>query len=129
MTLQRSDKTIIFKDYPQFRPNLTPKQIFQSGAFGGTYFRPIYSNITKKKYNNAWKEFPPSWFQGLDILTHVASEKCDKNVNKYKVKSGSSLEYWERQGWIKAQDLRFNGIVVSFREDVVPMTNVKFNDG
>ncbi len=38
-----------FKDHPEFIPNLTPRQIFKMGSFGGTYFRPIYSSITKKK--------------------------------------------------------------------------------
>ena len=39
---------IEFKNYPQFRPNLTPKEIFDLGSFGGTYWRPIFSSITKK---------------------------------------------------------------------------------
>ena len=37
-----------FKDHPEFKPNLTPRQIFKMGSFGGTYFRPIYSSVTKK---------------------------------------------------------------------------------
>ena len=41
---------IIFKDSKDFRPNLTPREIFSLGSFGGTYWRPIYSSITKKKY-------------------------------------------------------------------------------
>ena len=93
-----------FKDYPDFTPELTPKQMFQSGVFGGTYFRDIYSGITKKKYTNAWKEFPAEWFKGLDIKKHVSSNVCDVSVNKYKVKSGSSLKDWELKGWIKEQD-------------------------
>jgi hypothetical protein len=32
----------IFTDYPEFKPNLSPKEIFQSGAFGGTYWREIF---------------------------------------------------------------------------------------
>ena len=39
---------IIFKDYPDFRPNLTPREMFKLGSFGGTYWRPIYSSVTKK---------------------------------------------------------------------------------
>lgn len=31
----------VFKDYPDFKPNLSPKQIFSLGTFGGTYWRPI----------------------------------------------------------------------------------------
>ncbi len=97
-------KVIIFKDYPDFRPNLSPKEILQMGSFGGTYFRPIYSSITNKNYKNVYKEFPPSWFKGLDIEKQVTSSKYDKNVNKYKVKTGMSLEYWENHDWINKRD-------------------------
>ena len=35
-----------------FSPNKTPIGIVKEGAFGGTYFRNIYSNINKKWYKN-----------------------------------------------------------------------------
>ena len=50
MPRKNKDGEIIFKDYPYFKPNLTPREIFFLGSFGGTYWRPIYSSITKKKY-------------------------------------------------------------------------------
>jgi len=80
--------------------------VLKMGSFGGTYFRPIYSSVTKKKYssNSVIKEYPKSWFKGIDIDKMVISEKYDKNVNKYKVKCGSSLDDWEGSGWIKSQD-------------------------
>ena len=64
------------------------------GAFGGTYFRPIHSSITGEDYTpkQGMKGLPKDWFKGLDIDTTVISSKYDKNVNKYKVKCGSSLE-------------------------------------
>ena len=31
-----------------FSPNKTPVEIIKEGAFGGTYFRDIYSNINEK---------------------------------------------------------------------------------
>ena len=89
-----------WKDYPDFTPNLTPKQIFQEGSFGGTYFRDIYSTINKKNYYDAYKEFPQSWFKGII----VNSQKCDKSLNKFKVTSGTSLRFWEEKGWIHPQD-------------------------
>ena len=82
----------------QFKPNLTPKKMFELGSFGGTYWRPIYSSITKKKYKNVHKKY--SWFK--KIPEHKLSSKdYDKKINKYKVKVGTSLEFWEGKGWIK----------------------------
>ena len=56
--------TIVFEDFPKFRPNLTPKEVFQMGSFGGTYYRPIYSTITKKNYKNPHLEYLKNWFEG-----------------------------------------------------------------
>ena len=58
-------KEIKFKDYPDFTPNLSPEEMFRLGSFGGTYWRPIKSNITRKSYENQHKEFPDSWWEGL----------------------------------------------------------------
>ena len=38
-----------------FRPNKTPVEIIEEGAFGGAYFRDIYSSVNNKWYNNSWK--------------------------------------------------------------------------
>ena len=95
-----------FKSHPDFKPNVTPKDVFKKGAFGGTYFRPIYSSITDKKYNSedVISEYPKSWFRGMDIEKKLISSKYDKNVNKYGVKCGSSLEDWEKSNWIVEDD-------------------------
>ena len=100
---KKMDKQDIHK---QFKPNKSPKQVFKLGAFGGTYFRPIYSLVTDKKYtpSEAMKGLPKQWFQGLDMKTMVTSSTYDKKINKYKVKCGSTLEAWESSGWIIPQD-------------------------
>lgn len=100
---RKKNKIIVFKDYPEFQPNLTPREIFKLGSFGGTYWRPISSGVTKKKYKNQHLEFPKSWWKGIpeDMLT---SSTCNKNINYYKAKSGTSLLYWESKKWIDAQD-------------------------
>lgn len=93
-------KSIIFKDYSDFRPNLTPKQMFQYGIFGGTYFRPIHSRVTNKNYKNIHKKYKFLSNIPEDKLSYPLSEK-DINKNKYKVDVGTSLEFWEDSGWIR----------------------------
>ena len=39
---------LVFDDCPEFRPNMSPKEVLQAGSFGGTYFRPIKSSVTGK---------------------------------------------------------------------------------
>jgi len=92
---------IKFKDHPEFTPNLTPKDIFALGSFGGTYWRPIHSSVTNSDYKNQHKEFP--FLADLDenLLTRTSE---DKSLNKYKVHSGTTLEYWESKNWIVEQD-------------------------
>ena len=43
---------IHFQDRPDFRPNLTPSEMFKLGSFGGTYWRPIYSGVLNKNLKN-----------------------------------------------------------------------------
>ncbi len=92
-----------FDDHPEFTPNLTPRQIFKMGSFGGTYWRPIHSSVTKKDYKDQHKEFPKEWWKGIPE-EKLTSEVCDKTKNKYGVNSGTSLEFWEEKGWINEQD-------------------------
>ena len=40
-----------------FDTNKIPVEIIKEGAFGGTYFRDIYSGINGKWYRKSWKEF------------------------------------------------------------------------
>jgi len=83
---RNSKNQLVFPDYPDFKPNLTPKEVLQKGSFGGTYFRPIYSSVTKMKYGKeVWQELPKSWLEGLDIRTQVSSSIYDTTRNKYKV--------------------------------------------
>ena len=73
--------------YKIFKPQLTPKQMLELGVFGGSYFG--------KKI----KEFPKSWFKNAKI-----SKNFDVNLNRFKVKSGLSREYWIKKGWIFKED-------------------------
>lgn len=95
----------VFSDYPEFRPNLSPREIFKLGSFGGTYWRPIYSSITKKEYKNVYNKFPKSWFKGIseDWLSRDWNN-YDRNINKYKIKVGTTLGFWEHKHWINHYD-------------------------
>lgn len=88
---------IKFNDYPDFKPNLTPYDIFKMGSFGGTYFRKIKSPNTGIVYENNYKKF--DFFKKLDEK-YYKSSIYDINLNKYKVKTGMSYEYWMEKGWI-----------------------------
>ena len=83
-----------------FSTNKIPIEIIKEGAFGGTYFRDIYSDINKKWYKNSWKEF--IHLKNIDAKFY-ASDYYDVNVNKYGVKC-ETLRFWENKGWINKVD-------------------------
>ena len=81
-------KEVVNKDfYKIFKPQLTPKQMFELGVFGGSYFG---LNI---------KEYPKSWFKRAKI-----SKKFNVDLNFFKVKSGLSRKEWFEKGWIFKED-------------------------
>ena len=79
-----------------FDTNKTLVEIIKEGAFGRTYFENIYSGINDKWYKDSWREF--------DELKDIDQKYCCSNhygisVNKYGVKCGTSLRFWEDKGW------------------------------
>ena len=84
-----------------FGTNKTHVEKIKEGAFGGTYFRDIYSSINGNWYKNTWKEF--GVFKDID-QKYYCSDYYDVIGNKYGVKCGASLRSWENKGWINKQD-------------------------
>ena len=82
----------------EFHPNKTPIKIIEEEAFGGTYFRDIYSGVNGKWYRNSWKEF--NELKRIDQKYYSSDYYDDVKLNKYKVKTGTSLRFWENKGWI-----------------------------
>ena len=80
-----------------FNPNKTPIEIIKEGAFRGTYSRDIYSGINEKWYKSSWKEFVH--LKNIDAK-FCASDYHDVNVNKYGVKTRTSLRFWENKSWV-----------------------------
>lgn len=75
---------------PDFRPELTPKEMLELGVFGGVYMR------------DCTKEFPKSWF------THAkfATGKRDPKLNFFKVNASQPLSVWREKGWAHEEDPR-----------------------
>ena len=84
-----------------FSPNKTPAEVIKEAAFDGTYFSDIYSGVNGKWYRNSWKEF--DFLKNVDAR-YYSSNCYDVKVNKYGVKCGTSLRFWENKGWINEQD-------------------------
>jgi hypothetical protein len=83
-----------------FKPNLTPRQIFIMGSFGGTYWRPIKSKFCKNILKNKHKKY--TFLKNIpDKLMTKPFDQYDIKINKYKKKVGTTLELWENKGWIK----------------------------
>ena len=82
-------------------PNISPVEIITKGAFGGTYFRDIYSCVNEKIYKDSWKEFKE--LENID-KKYYSSDFYDVSLNKYGVECGTSLRFWENKGLIRPID-------------------------
>ena len=71
-----------------FGASKTPVEIIKEGAFGGTYFRHIYSSINGKWHNKSRKEFDQ--LKDNDQKFYC-SDYYNVSVNKYDVKCRTSL--------------------------------------
>ena len=74
------DKVVLQMD---FGANKTPVETIKEGAFGGTYFRDIYSSVNGDWYKKSWKEFDQ-----LKNIDHkfYCSDYYDRSVSKYGTK-------------------------------------------
>ena len=104
-----SNGGLIFKDYPLFRPNLTPKQMIHAGIFGGCYFNPSGGKKGVKYPKGGipidYREYPTEWFKGLSKHKFL-SKRYNISTNLYGVKAGQDQQFWEEKGWINPQDPR-----------------------
>jgi hypothetical protein len=97
LKMKRKQGRLHFSDFPEFRPNITPREMFELGSFGGTYWRQIDSTVTKKSYKSVHKKYP---FLGGIPESDMSCMEYDIKKNKYGVKVGTSLEFWEGKNWI-----------------------------
>ncbi len=76
--------------HPDFKPELTPKQMLELGVFGGKYM------------TDCQKEFPKSWF----TKAKLSSKKHDPKLNYFGVNASMPLSYWVKKDWIYHEDPR-----------------------
>lgn len=75
---------------PDFKPELSPKQMLELGVFGGKYM------------TDCQDEFPAEWFTHAK-LNH---KEHDASLNYFGVNASQPLSEWRRKGWIYPEDPR-----------------------
>ena len=76
--------------HPDFKPELSPKQMLEFGVFGGKYM------------TDCKKEFPASWF----AKAKLCSKEHDPRINFFGVNASQPLSVWKKKGWIHPADSR-----------------------
>lgn len=76
--------------HPDFKPQLTPKQMLELGVFGGRYMTDCRG------------EFPEDWF----VNAKLSPGKHDPQLNFFKVNASQPLMAWLKKGWIYKDDPR-----------------------
>ena len=76
--------------HPDFKPELTPKQMLELGVFGGKYL------------TDCQDEFPASWFKHAKLNPR----RHDPKLNYFGVNASQPLTVWRKKEWIYAEDPR-----------------------
>jgi hypothetical protein len=76
--------------HPEFKPQLTPKQMLELGVFGGRYI------------TDCTAEFPADWFDDAKLCP----EKHDAAFNYFGVNASQPLSVWREKGWVHKDDPR-----------------------
>ena len=78
---------------PEFKPELTPKEMLKLGVFGGAYFIGVKGGMPK--------DLPKSWFAGVKLNPE---EVKNKEYNFFKLSASQPLKVWQQKGWICPDD-------------------------
>lgn len=76
--------------HPDFKSELTPKQMLELGVFCGKYM------------TDTRDEFPNDWF----INAKLSPKEPNCELNYFKVKASLPLKVWQEKGWIYKDDPR-----------------------
>ena len=75
---------------PDFKPELTPREMLALGVFGGKYM------------TDCRREFPRHWF----TRAKLSPRRRDPSLNYFGVDASQSLAYWRERGWLHPDDPR-----------------------
>jgi hypothetical protein len=75
--------------HPEFKPELTPRQMLALGVFGGKYM------------TDCGREFP-GWLAGAKLC----HERHDPRLNYFRINASLPLSVWRAKGWIYDADPR-----------------------
>src|SRR5665213_4503806 len=75
---------------PEFKPQLTPKEMLALGVFGGKYM------------TDGAGEFPADWFEHAKL----SPDAKDSSLNYFGVDASQPLSVWRDKGWICDADPR-----------------------
>jgi len=75
---------------PEFKPELTPKEMLALGVFGGKYM------------TDCRKEFPSSWF----TRAKLSPAGRNNTLNYFGVDASKPLSVWRESGWLHDDDPR-----------------------
>lgn len=76
---------------PDFKPELTPKEMLEIGVFSGVYF------------SDQPKELPKDWFEHARLSR---DGQPDDSLNFFHIRASQPLEVWQKKGWIYPEDPR-----------------------
>ena len=76
--------------HPEFKPELTPKQMLALGVFGGKYM------------TDCRDEFPEDWF--TDAI--LSPERKNPELNFFGVDASLPLAHWRERRWLHSDDPR-----------------------
>jgi hypothetical protein len=76
--------------HPDFRPDLTPREMLELGVFGGRYL------------TDCRDEYPADWF----AHARLCPDRHDPALNFFGVNASQPLAVWRQKGWIHPDDPR-----------------------
>lgn len=76
--------------HPDFKPELSPKEMLALGVFGGKYM------------TDCREEFPADWYEKAKLCP----ERHDPKINFFEINASQPLSVWRKKGWIDERDPR-----------------------